>query len=161
MNAVSRNKYPVGHVFYTDNGDEATVVEVIDFENIRVVWKSTGLTSVHESRIFKKKKVRSSARISDWNYLNVDENTSNYYVYFAYKMSTLEIIYIGYGKLGRYLHTTSGVSSSYELNKIHFSGEEVIVRIFKQYLTRDQALSLERELIMLHKPYCNKHLVPK
>lgn len=67
-----------------------------------------------------------------------------------------EIVYIGSGKVGREKHCDSGTSHCYELNKCHHTGVQMNVAIYKMYLTKEESLSLEKELILLHQPRFNK-----
>lgn len=82
-----------------------------------------------------------------------------YYVYFA-KLGD-DIMYIGYGKLQRYLHCNSGLSSSYGLNKLHFEGHTLFIEIFKQEMTQEEAKELEIELLAKYRPSCNTQLPNK
>lgn len=153
-NFVSKDRYPVGHQFTMQNGTIAEVVEVLNFEQIKVRWLETGVESVHESRNLKKGKINCLNGYSGWNYLYVDESKGVYYVYFVYD-NDYNICYIGSGTGSRYTHTDSGISHSYNLNKMHFTGVETITRIFKGGLSITEARDLERELILQHRPYCN------
>lgn len=76
-----------------------------------------------------------------------------YYVYFAYSDDVL--VYIGEGKLDRYLKIISGTSHCYEANKAHFSGKTLKSEIVESFDTKEEARTRERELIWLHKPAWN------
>lgn len=81
-----------------------------------------------------------------------------HYVYFVTYMD--KIVYIGKGAGDRYKHPTSGRSSCYYLNELHFRGEVVDVRLFKTNLSARAAAVLEAEQINLHKPTFNT-VIPK
>lgn len=68
-----------------------------------------------------------------------------------------EIVYIGQGKVGRSRHCVSGISHVYGLNKLHFSEmrDSVEVDIIKFFLSKDDALKLELDLIKKHLPRFN------
>lgn len=66
------------------------------------------------------------------------------------------ILYIGSGATGRSNHCISGISSVYELNKMHFNGEHVEVVIHSSHETKEESLSAEKELILKHEPPFNK-----
>ena len=78
-----------------------------------------------------------------------------------------EIVYIGQGKVGRSRHCVSGISHVYELNRMHFSEmrNSVEVEIVKFFVSKDDALKLELDLIKkhlprfntVHKPSAHKH----
>lgn len=75
-------------------------------------------------------------------------------VYFVSHKS--EVVYIGSGARGREKHTTSGVSHVYELNKLHFTGEEVDVAVVKEFTSKEASLSFEMEQIKKYRPAYNK-----
>lgn len=66
-----------------------------------------------------------------------------------------DIVYIGSGVHGRWEHVTSGVSHSYELNRLHFSGIKLEVSVVLSGLSKKQSLAEEKLLILLHKPPIN------
>ena len=68
-----------------------------------------------------------------------------------------EIVYIGQGKVGRSRHCVSGISHVYELNRMHFSEmrNSVEVEIVKFFVSKDDALKLELDLIKKHLPRFN------
>lgn len=68
-----------------------------------------------------------------------------------------EVIYIGYGHIGRHRHTVSGISHNYDLNRIHFTEDasKVVVKVLKYFEDRDGAKSYESELIGELKPKYN------
>ena len=81
-------------------------------------------------------------------------NRKVWIVYFVRYKS--EVVYIGSGVRGREKHTTSGVSHVYELNKLHFAGEEVDVTVVKEFTSKEASLSFEMEQIKKHRPTYNK-----
>lgn len=66
------------------------------------------------------------------------------------------IIYIGSGRCGRHQHCKSGISHVYELNKMHFNGEEVVVEVIVASFDKQETLDLEKSLILKHRPKLNK-----
>ena len=79
---------------------------------------------------------------------------NNYIVYFVRVEG--ELVYIGSGKYGRQNHCVSGTSHSYDLNRCHHTGIDMCVSIYRKYLTKEESLALEKELIILHQPRFNK-----
>lgn len=82
-----------------------------------------------------------------------------YEVYCAYNEK--EIIYIGYGKIGRHKHCISGISHVYNLNKEHFCGRPVQVKVLKYFSTNKEAKEAEKKLISFCKPKYNTLLKVK
>lgn len=80
------------------------------------------------------------------------------YVYFAKHGD--EIVYIGQGNKDRWKHCNSGKSHCYGLNALHFQGSTVCVEIFKDGMSKQEALKLERRLICQHRPQLNTVGVP-
>lgn len=72
-----------------------------------------------------------------------------------------EVVYVGEGKPGRHEHLNSGTSHVYEANKVHFSGEFIEVEIFKDNLTKQESLRIEKELIQKLQPTWNRTLTFK
>lgn len=66
-----------------------------------------------------------------------------------------EIVYIGRGKGLRWSHCTSGISSSYYLNRLHFDGANVETMIVKDDLSDEESYALEGYLIAYHRPKGN------
>jgi hypothetical protein len=85
----------------------------------------------------------------------IKEQELRYVVYQCIDCDNGEIIYIGAGNTSRPLHCTSGVSHSYELNKLHFAGKSPNVEVIKRFKTREEALLHEKELIKLYAPRLN------
>lgn len=79
-----------------------------------------------------------------------------YHVYIWYHKEMP--VYVGMGKNDRWKHGNSGQSHVYGLNKIHFlEGRRLLnCKIFKDKLSLDEALSLERNLIDKYKTPFNK-----
>lgn len=77
-----------------------------------------------------------------------------YEVYYCYHKG--ELIYIGQGIRGRSTHCNSGCSHVYELNRLHFTGEEPLdVRVVKVSNDKTEVQEIEREAIMCLKPKLN------
>ena len=70
-----------------------------------------------------------------------------YYVYVVFVDGQLK--YVGKGKGDRYKHAVSGASSVSELNRDHFSGKYIEVRIVHpdQWLTECEAIKMEMDYI--------------
>lgn len=66
-----------------------------------------------------------------------------------------EIVYIGQGKLGRHQHCTNGCSHVYALNKLHFEGCNITVKVISVFETREESLAYEKSLIISHQPKYN------
>lgn len=66
-----------------------------------------------------------------------------------------EIVYIGSGARGREKHCNSGCSHVYEMNRLHFLGVEIKVTITHYGLSKEESLSVEKELIIKHQPKYN------
>ena len=69
----------------------------------------------------------------------------SYYVYFVFVEGTLR--YIGKGKKDRYKHPISGTSSCAELNRDHFAGKCIEVRLGARNLTDAEVLLKEGEYL--------------
>ena len=66
-----------------------------------------------------------------------------------------EIVYIGQGTQGRHKHCTSGCSHVYALNKLHFEGCNIAVKVISMFETREESLAYEKSLIISHQPKYN------
>ena len=68
-----------------------------------------------------------------------------------------EIVYVGQGQVGRSRHCVSGISHVYGLNKLHFSEmrDSVEVDVVRFFMSKDDALKLELDLIKKHLPRFN------
>ena len=66
-------------------------------------------------------------------------------------------VYVGYGLLGRHKHTVSGVSHNYDLNKLHFTEDnlKINVRVLKYFEDKEGAKLHESRLIEQLKPIFN------
>ena len=65
-------------------------------------------------------------------------------------------IYIGSGLPDRYLHAKSGASHIPALNKLYFEdGDNMIVNILRDGLTKEESLEYEKEYIQAIKPEMN------
>lgn len=72
-----------------------------------------------------------------------------------------EIVYIGSGARGREKHCNSGCSHVYEMNRLHFLGVEIKVTIIHHGLSKQESLSIEKELITKYQPkYNTNHISP-
>ena len=71
-----------------------------------------------------------------------------------------EVVYVGSGKTGRNVHVNSGVSNCYELNRLHFNGEDCDVEIIPCE-NKESSEMLERSLVMDHLPRGNRNLFLK
>lgn len=76
--------------------------------------------------------------------------------YYVYK-ATLDsiVVYIGKGSGDRYKHLVSGISSNYDANKAHFSGQVVDLEIVEYFECEDFAYKRETELIYELAPLWN------
>lgn len=66
-----------------------------------------------------------------------------------------EVLYVGQGGRGRHKHCSSGCSHVYALNKLHFEGVVVDIRVVSIFDTKEKALEFEKELILAYKPKFN------
>ena len=81
------------------------------------------------------------------------------YLVYAVRCSEV-VVYVGSGKVGRERHCQSGCSHVYELNRLHFSGEDIETSIVERFNTREDALQSEKLLIMQLRPKLNKMYNP-
>jgi hypothetical protein len=84
----------------------------------------------------------------------MSKDTKNYIVYVVRFED--EIVYIGSGIKDRHNHCISGTSHVYDLNRLHFEGKVVDVKVIKTNITKQESLVAEKELILLHRPKFNK-----
>ena len=77
-----------------------------------------------------------------------------YEVYVCTRKDTNEVVYVGQGKRGRHKHCRSDTSHCYGLNKFHFEGVEISIRILLKQ-TQEDALQLEKILIDKYQPTFN------
>ncbi len=80
---------------------------------------------------------------------------NNHIVYAAFDKNN-DCLYVGEGKPDRYKHITSGVSHVYEANKWHFKDKFIRVDILYSGLTKEEAVTLEKETIRKLHPAWNK-----
>lgn len=67
-----------------------------------------------------------------------------------------EVVYVGEGVEDRYLHLNSGVSHVYEANRAHFEDKTIDVEIYRESLTKEYAMGVEKELIVELQPLWNR-----
>jgi hypothetical protein len=145
---VFRNKpYRLGGRFYSTVSGWCTVIDLESSTNITVQWDHTGNIQKTSYRTLKKTTFCENVKESPLF------EPKGHYVYIA--KTGGEIVYIGSGKEQRYMHCIDGRSSNYDLNRLHFSKYKVEVEIFKEGLTKREALDLELSLIRKHNPICN------
>jgi hypothetical protein len=77
-----------------------------------------------------------------------------YNVYAAYSAAS-ECLYIGSGLKDRYKHVVSGCSHVYELNRLHFEGVHVDVKVLVEFDNKQDSLDYEKQLIMSESPKFN------
>lgn len=88
-------------------------------------------------------------------------NQKYYYVYGHYDNG--ELVYVGKGQGGRLLSTSSRHNkhhSSFMYNKIN-DGDITFAKILHTKLNEQEALELEKEMIVKHQPVYNKKLTHK
>lgn len=89
---------------------------------------------------------------------NTDLPENNYFEVYVVRGVKGECLYVGEGKKNRHLHTTSGRSHVYELNKLHFEGYTLSVTVLHICGSKSEATRLESELIISLKPVFNKRI---
>ena len=67
-----------------------------------------------------------------------------------------DVLYIGSGKIGRHTHCDSGISNVYGLNRLHFGGVELDVKVLKTFKNQKDSIDEEVRLIKLYSPKFNK-----
>lgn len=83
-----------------------------------------------------------------------ERKPTGYVVYFVYHKD--ELVYIGEGTPTRPSHATSGVSQSYELNKLHFTDPDNVSVVVKyRFDTKAEAVAEEKHLIKALTPKFN------
>ena len=75
-------------------------------------------------------------------------------VYVAYGKNR-EVLYVGQGNIGRHKHCNSCCSHVYELNRKHFNKEDVMVEVHLITNDNNEALFVEKNLIVELKPKFN------
>ena len=58
-----------------------------------------------------------------------------------------DVLYIGSGKIGRHTHCDSGISNVYGLNRLHFGGVELDVKVLKTFKNQKDSIDEEVRLI--------------
>ncbi len=81
--------------------------------------------------------------------LKLNESEVNYLVY-RVKDSGGVVRYYGEGKLDRPSHVNSGVSHNYKINEHYFTKGKMDVEIIKEYISKQEALTIEKFLIKSH-----------
>ena len=66
------------------------------------------------------------------------------------------VVYIGEGIHGRHKHLNSGVSNVYSANRIHFAAKSLDVEIYKDGISKQEAIELEKQLIEELNPLWNR-----
>lgn len=89
---------------------------------------------------------------------DTDSPKSNYFEVYVVHGDNGECLYVGEGKKNRHLHTMSGRSHVYELNKLHFDGCAMTVTVVHTCDSKSEATRLESELIGSLKPLFNKRI---
>jgi hypothetical protein len=143
-------KYNVGDRFFSDLHGWYTVIKCNGCYDITILWDESNSTQKVWSKHIRKDNLRDGSRPVSKKGVVMPKK---YYVYIARVGE--EICYIGYGKKWRFEHCTSGISSNFGLNKLYFEGNDIQVEIYKEDLTKEDAVSLESELIRQLKPSCN------
>lgn len=136
----------IGRDVLSEDGEWFTVVRHHNKSSLVVRWSETG----HHQHACCENKVASGA-IKQRGKRRICPSKN--YVYLAWHAGT--IVYVGKGNSFRYTHVTSGKSSNYGLNKLHFSGADVSVEIHTDGLTPYEATELEDKLIKELMPCCN------
>ena len=140
----------VGCRWQTKKWGWLTITEYHSAGNLTVKWDESGNVQKHcDAHGVRAGTLRDKAR--HWNYLKAD--LSKHYVYIVkYKG---EIVYVGQGFHNRYLHTDGGTSHCLELNRLFFLGEKVVTSLYKQGLSKEESLDIERKLILEYNPKFN------
>lgn len=133
-------RWPEGSVHASKNHGKFKIVKINGCLDIIIQWENTGHIQTTQSAVLRANSTKDES-ISG-NYLGA----KGYYVYYAKHED--KIVYVGIGKDARYSHCTSGKSTSYYLNKLHFDNQQVSVGILKDELSRDVAATLERYCIL-------------
>jgi len=146
-----REKFPVGSVHKSKEHGEYEVLATTSVKDFLIKWLDNGLVVHTVAAVLYNGTVRDNTRPPAWDYLA--PTPDRHYVYVV-KFSD-EIVYIGKGIGKRYLHVTSGTSHCKELNRLYFEGATVTVEIHKDNLSSEDALSIEKGLIVSIRPRFN------
>ena len=102
-----------------------------------------------DSRALMRKVESNFYKLEELNKLKNKLSGTNFYVYLVYVDGHLK--YIGKGSGDRWKHAIRGASSVPELNRDHFAGKYIEVRLCKhKNLTEAQAFKLEADIIYTH-----------
>lgn len=137
---VLSERWPVGSIHSSRMHGQFKILEVNGCLDIVIRWEDTGHIQTTTSSTLKVRGPKDESVVG--NYLGAQ----GHYVYYA--MHDGRIVYIGIGKGARYSHCTSGKSSCYYLNKLHFEKQQVSVGILIDKLSRDVVAALERYCIL-------------
>lgn len=146
-----RDEFSLNTYYMSRKDGRYKIISYEKLNSIQILWEDTNTIM--------KTKAKSIRNNTVSNIENKTSNKSNYlkaknhYVYCA-KHNGI-VVYVGKGFGARYTHCNSGRSTSYELNKLHFSGEEVIPEIIIDDLTDDQAKLIEKFYINILNPIGN------
>lgn len=133
------------------------VVEIISADKIRITWDDYEISQYCTScQIY-----TNSVKPRSLSHQAVLDGLKGFYVYLVIAKDSGEVLYVGKGKGRRVQHANSGMSHNYHLNRLHFEGKISHVKVFKDDLSEDEALDLERQLIEKHHPFCNTVLNPR
>lgn len=78
---------------------------------------------------------------------------NQYCVYACYNET--ELLYVGNGRVGRQLHCNSGVSHVYELNRDHFTKNNLKTTVVKTFNSKKDAVDFETLIIQKCLPKYN------
>ena len=145
--------FPVGSVWNTYKSGQYEIVGIVDSTNATIRWLDDG---VEESNVtlynIKMRMVAKTKAVG-----RADHRPVGNYVYVVTSLG--EVVYVGMGKGDRYKHCTSGKSTSVELNRLRFQDAPLIVEVYKDNLSREDAIQLEAAIIRQLKPRCNINLL--
>lgn len=157
----NRKPIPVGKRIKSEKHGFFTVLACDeDVFTTSVLWEDSGhiqhgddLYETRYGRITDKSLPRITPKTPLWDTLKPTKNRS--YVYVA--SFNDEVLYVGKGTGGRYAHTINGCSHVLELNRLFFAGESVSVSLYKDDLSSEEAIILEKQVIQMLSPKYNKH----
>lgn len=132
--------WPVGSVHQSRMHGKFKILEINGCKGIMIQWENTGHIQATASSVLKLRGPKDESIVG--NYLGAE----GHYVYYAKHDG--KIVYVGIGKGARYSHCTSGRSSCYLLNRLHFEKQKVEVGVLVDNLSRDVVAVLERYCIL-------------
>lgn len=141
--------YAPGTVWLSDRFGEYEVVSIRAADDVTIKWKRDGYIQTPVRTV----SIRTGDIVCDAQ--QPDGTPIEYYVYAVTHLGTGAIVYIGRGFGNRFRHAYSGISSSRELNRMYFNKEPLLVEVWRQGMTKQDADSLEKQMIRHHKPVCN------